>query len=1100
MKKRRSIKKKMGDGLQDSKKESALVSLLIDGIPVKVEPGTTILQAASAVNIKIPTLCYHEALSPYGACRLCVVEIKKNGWRKIQASCVCRAEEGCEVQTSTPELDNIRRMMIELIMARAPESKRVQDMAERLGVSQTRFTPRNDDCILCGLCVRMCSERMGQSVIGFAGRGDKRKISTPFDIQSERCLVCGACFSICPCASDSLRKLSNRPPRPLYDEFDQGLRQRSVIRIPFPQAVPNAAIIDKEHCVHFLDDKCKICQDLCEAKAIDFGQVDKLIDLRVGSIIVSSGSDVHKGKMKREFGYGRYDNVVTSIEFERILSASGPFHGHVLRPGDKKEPRRIAFVQCVGSRDEAHDYCSSVCCMYATKEAIIAKEHAPHLDCTIFCMDIRAFGKGFDEYYEKAMKSGIRYIHCRPASIDEVPGTKNIIIKYSDECEKTVLKEYDLVVLSCGLEPSRYLANLAERLDISVNKRGFFKTATFSPVESSREGIFVCGPCTEPKDIPETVTQSSAAAAKAMELLKDVRGTMITAKQYPPELPVHDQEPRIGVFVCHCGINIGGYVDVPQVLEYTRSLSKVVYAESNLYTCSQDSQKRMIELIGQHKLNRIVVASCTPRTHEPLFRETVREAGLNPYLFEMANIRDQCSWIHMNDPLAATRKAKDLVRMAVAKAGALAALKRVEIKVIQKALVIGGGVAGMAASLSLARQGFEVILVEKEHELGGNTRHIYYTIEENGVQDFLKKMVKEVYENDSIRVYTKANVESVSGFVGNYVSEIIVENGSRVICEHGVIIVATGAQEFTPDEYLYGQDDRVVTQRELEEMIADRDPAMSEVKSVVMIQCVGSRDDAHLYCSRRCCSQAMKNSLRLLEMNPNVKIYVLYRDVRTYGFKEEFYTEAREKGVLFIRFDSSNRPAVHGNNGSLKVVAFESLMQRNIEIKPDLLVLSAGIVPNTDNKRIAKMLKVPLNSDGYFLEAHVKLRPVDFATEGVFVAGLAHSPKFIIEAIAQAEASAARAATILANDKYYAEATISHVNEELCVGCGLCSNLCPYEAIEIKVKEGKRVSEVNEALCKGCGTCVAACASGAMDQYGFTKRQILGMISTLREW
>lgn len=1090
----------MRDGLQGSKKESALVSLTIDGIPVKVEQGTTILQAASAINIKIPTLCYHEALSPYGACRLCVVEIKKNGWRKIQASCVCRAEEGCEVQTSTPELENIRRMMIELIMARAPESKRVQDMAERLGVGQTRFTPRNDDCILCGLCVRMCSERMGQSVIGFAGRGDKRKISTPFDAQSEKCLVCGACFSVCPCASDILKKLSSRPPRPLYDEFDQGLRQRSVIRIPFPQAVPNAAIIDKEHCVHFFDDKCKICQDLCEAKAIDFGQMDKLIDVRVGSIIVSSGSDVYKGKMKREFGYGRYDNVVTSIEFERILSASGPFYGHVLRPGDKKEPRRIAFVQCVGSRDEEHDYCSSVCCMYATKEAIIAKEHAPHLDCTIFCMDIRAFGKGFDEYYEKAMKSGIRYIHCRPASIDEVPGTKNIIIKYSDECEKTVFEEYDLVVLSCGLEPSRYLANLAERLDISVNKKGFLKTTAFSPVESSREGIFICGPCTEPKDIPETVTQSSAAAAKAMELLKDVRGTMITAKQYPPELPVHDQEPRIGVFVCHCGINIGGYVDVPQVLEYTRSLPKVVYAESNLYTCSQDSQKRIIEMIGQHNLNRIVVASCTPRTHEPLFRETVREAGLNPYLFEMANIRDQCSWIHMNDPLAATRKAKDLVRMAVAKAGALAALKRVEIKVIQKALVIGGGVAGMTASLSLARQGFEVILVEKEHELGGNTRHIYYTIEENGVQDYLKRMVKEVNENDLITVYTKADVESVSGFVGNYVSEIIVEDGSRVTCEHGVIIVATGAKEFTPDEYLYGQDDRVVTQRELEEMLADRDPAMSEVKSVVMIQCVGSRDDAHLYCSRRCCSQAMKNSLRLLEMNPKVKIYVLYRDVRTYGFKEEFYTEAREKGVLFIRFDSSNRPAVHGNNGSLKVRAFESLMQRNIEIEPDLLVLSAGIVPNTDNKRIAKMLKVPLNSDGYFLEAHVKLRPVDFATEGVFVAGLAHSPKFIIEAVAQAEASAARAATILSHDKYYAEATISHVNEELCVGCGLCSNLCPYEAIEVKDKEGKRVSEVNEALCKGCGTCVAACASGAMDQYGFTKRQILGMISTLREW
>jgi len=1100
MKKRRNIRKSRTRESRSYKKKEQIVSLVIDGVPVKAEKGKTILQAANAVNIKIPTLCYHEALSPYGACRLCVVEIEKNGGKKIQASCVYPAENGIEVQTSTPELENIRKTMIELIMARAPNSEKVKEMAEKLGVSKTRFMLRNEDCILCGLCVRMCAERMGGSVIGFAGRGDKRRISTPFDVESPKCLVCGACFSVCPTVSAHLKKVSNRPVRPLLDEFDQGLRQRSVIRIPFPQAVPNVAIIDKEHCMYFSNDKCRICQDLCEAKAIDFEQREKLIDLRVGSIIISSGSDVYKGKIRREYGNGRYDNIVTSIEFERILSASGPFYGHILRPGDKKEPMRIAFVQCVGSRDNEHDYCSSVCCMYATKEAIIAKEHASHLECTIFCMDIRAFGKGFDEYYEKAMKSGIRYVRCRPASIDEVPETKNLIIKYSDEHEKTLVEEYDMVVLSCGLEPSKYVSNLAQRLDLRLDRRGFFQTGTFKPIESSRDGIFVCGPCTEPKDIPETVTQSSAAAAKAMELLRDVRNTMITEKHYPPELPVHDQEARIGVFVCHCGINIGGYVDVPQVVEYTKDLPSVVYAESNLYTCSQDSQKRIIEVIGKHKLNRVVVASCTPRTHEPLFRETVQEAGLNPYLFEMANIRDQCSWIHMDQPHEASEKAKDLVKMAVAKAALLTPLKRVEIDVIQKALVIGGGVAGMAASLSLARQGFEVVLVEKENELGGNMRHIYYTIEGDGVQDFLTNMAQEVYKNDLIRVYKKANVESVSGFVGNYVSEINLEDGSREKYEHGIAIVATGAREYVPEEYLYGRDERVVTQREFEERLAKDDPKISDVHSVVMIQCVGSRDDCRLYCSRRCCSQAIKNSLKLLKMNPKVKIYVLYRDVRTYGFKEDFYTEARERGVLFMRYDSTRKPTVQSSNGSLSVVTFEPIMQRSVEITPDLLVLSTGIVPNTDNGRIAKMLKVPLNSDGYFLEAHVKLRPVDFATEGIFVAGLAHSPKFISETIAQAEASAARASTILANKKYYAEATVSRVDEELCVGCGLCSSLCPYEAIEIVLKEGKRVSKVNEALCKGCGTCVAACASGAMDQYGFTKRQIMNMISTLKEW
>jgi heterodisulfide reductase subunit A len=1100
MKKSNKMDKRKSEKLRDANSDKKSVTLTIDGVPVKVDRGTTILQAANSINIKIPTLCYHEALSPYGACRLCVVEIMKDGRKKIQTSCVYLAEHGCEVKTSTPELDNIRRTIIELILARAPRSGKVQEMAKKLGVGKTRFVPRDDDCILCGLCVRMCAERMGASVIGFAGRGDRRKISTPFDVESQKCLVCGACFSVCPSASERLKKLSVRPPMPLLDEFDQGLRSRSVIRIPFPQAVPNAAIIDREHCVHFVSDKCSICQDLCEAKAIDFGQKDKLIDIRVGSIIVSSGSDVYKGKIRREYGYGRYDNVVTSIEFERILSASGPFYGHVLRPGDNKEPKRIAFVQCVGSRDEDHDYCSSVCCMYATKEAIIAKEHSPRLDCTIFCMDVRAFGKGFDEYYEKAMTSGIRYIHCRPASIEEDPDTKDIIIKYSDENEKTRVEEYDMVVLSCGLEPSRHLLNLAERLDLKLNKRGFVETDIFSPVESSRNGIFVSGPCTEPKDIPETVTQSSAAAAKAMELLKDVRNTMITAKHYPSELAVYDQEPRIGVFVCHCGINIGGYVDVPQVVEYTKTLPKVVHVESNLYTCSQDSQKRIVEMIGKHKLNRIVVASCTPRTHEPLFRETVREAGLNPYLFEMANIRDQCSWIHMNQPLEATRKAKDLVRMSVAKAELLAPLKRVEIDVVQKALVIGGGVAGMAASLSLARQGFEVVLVERDSELGGNSRYIYYTIEERSVQDFLRKMVQEVSENELIRVYKNADIESVSGFVGNYITEIRLGDGSIEKLEHGVTIVATGAQEFVPDEFLYGQDGRVITQREFEKRLANNDPGISDIKSVAMIQCVGSRDEAHSYCSRRCCAQAMKNSLMLLRINPMARVYVLYRDVRTYGFKEEFYTEAREKGVLFIRFDGAAKPKVYGDNGSLKVATFDPVMQRTIEIKPDLLVLSTGIIPNPDNKRIAKMLKVPLNGNGHFLEAHVKLRPVDFATEGVFVAGLAHSPKLITEAISQAVATAARAATILSNKKYYAEATVSHVDEELCVGCGLCSSLCPYEAIEVTLKEGRRVSKVNEALCKGCGTCVAACASGAMDQYGFTRMQIFDMINTVKEW
>lgn len=844
--------------------------------------------------------------------------------------------------------------------------------------------------------------------------------------------------------------------------------------------------------------ECGECKKVCEANAIDFNQEEKIIDINIGSVILSCGTELYDGKTKREYGDGRFDNVITSIEFERILSASGPFQGHIKRPGDRKEPRSIAFIQCVGSRDDEHRYCSSVCCMHATKEAIIAMEHSPGIGCTVFYMDMRAFGKGFDEYYEKAKKDGVRYIRCRPSSIEELPESKNLLIKYSNGNGKVQVEGFDMVVLSCGLQPTKQLSELSRRLDIKLNEFGFLKTDTFTPINSNKEGVFVCGPCTEPKDIPETVTQASAAAAKSMELLSEKRNSLIEIREYPPEIDVKDQEPRIGVFICNCGINIGGYVDVQQVVLYTRTLPNVIYTEENLYTCSEDSQLRIIEMIKEHKLNRVVVASCTPRTHEALFRDTIREAGLNPYLFEMANIRDQCSWIHMNEPKGATEKAKDLVEMAVAKAALLTPLKRVEIDVIQKALVIGGGIAGMISSLSLARQGFEVYLVEKEKKLGGNLKHIFYTIEGNDVQDYLMSLVKEVKNNKLIHLFTNAKIESTKGFIGNYKTEILPGRGKRKKFEHGVVIVATGAGEYKSDEYLYGQDERVVTQRELEEKIVESNPLTSNLKYVVMIQCVGSRDNnGNPYCSRVCCTHAIKNSLKLLELNPKTKIYILYREVRTYGFKENFYTKARESGVMFIRYDNDRKPIVENSDGSLSVSLFEPVLQKDIEIHPDLVVLSTGIEPN-NNDEIAKMLKVPLNSDGYFLEAHVKLRPVDFATEGVFVAGLAHSPKFINETICQAGAAAARASTILASDKYYTEATVSHVDEDICVGCGICSGLCPYEAIEIVSEDGKRKSKVNEALCKGCGTCVAACPSGAMDQYGFTKNQIMSMIEAIK--
>jgi heterodisulfide reductase subunit A len=1095
-----------------------MINLTINDQKLQVEEGTTLLEAARQLGVKIPTLCYHKALPSYGACRLCLVELSQYGHSStIIASCNYPSQEGLIVKTDTERVIKTRKIMAELLSARCPDSEEIKRIAEELGVREQRITPKDKDCLLCGLCVRMCSVRMRRGAIGFAGRGSRRKVQPAFDVTSDACQVCGACYFVCPNKGINFDKITENKPIPIPSQFDEGLIDRSSIYIPFPQAVPNYATIDKEHCVHLQTGECKVCQEFCDADAIDFEQKAEEMDLNVGSIILAPGFDEFDAKIKSEYGYGRYENVVTSIEFERILSASGPFEGHVLRPTDKKEPHRIAFIQCVGSRDPkaGQSYCSSVCCTYAIKEAIIAKEHAKaELETTIFFMDIRTFGKGFEAYYERAkIEYGVRFIRAGISSVDQDSQTKNLIVHYESEDGEIKQEEFDMVILSVGLVPKDGTAQLAKTLRVNLNEYGFCRTSEFMPVDTIRDGIYVCGAFAGPKDIPETVTQASAGAAKAMNLLASARNTLTTRKEYPHELDVSNEEPRIGVFICHCGINIGGYIDVPHVVEYTKILPDVVYAEDNLYTCSQDTQRRIIEMIEEHHLNRIIVASCTPRTHESLFHETIREAGLNPYLFEMVNIRDQCSWIHMREPKEALEKAKDLVRMAVAKVRLLIPLKRVEVDVIQKALVIGGGLAGMISSLSLAEQGFEVFLVEKERELGGNLNHIYHTIEGRDVQKFLRRTIGKIRSNKLIKAFTDTNIGSISGCIGNYETEILCPEGTKEKLKHGVAIVATGAQEYQPTEYLYRRNKNVITQKELEELLVEagsgnlggrgekqnKNPTsnIDHLSSVVMIQCIGSRDDSHMYCSRICCSQAVKNSLKLLELNPDVNIYVLYRDVRTYGFKEDFYRRAREAGVIFIRYDNDSKPELKGEDGRLSMSVLEPILQEKIELSPDLVVLSNGLEPNKDNEFLAKMLKVPLNDEGFFLEAHVKLRPVDFATEGIFVAGMAHSPKCIDETISQAEAAVARAVTIIANKKYYAEAAISHVDEELCAGCGVCSTLCPYEAIEIITDDSKRKSKVNEALCKGCGTCVAACPSGAMDQYGFTKKQIMAMVDAM---
>jgi heterodisulfide reductase subunit A len=1081
-----------------------VIKLTINGIEHEFSEGKTLLECIEDVGLKIPTLCHHKALRPYGACRLCLVEISQNGRSKIESSCTYPAQNNLTIQTDSERVLKARKAMIELQLALCPDSKKIQQIAEEYGVKETRLRKKNEDCFLCGLCVRMCEERMGINAIGFTFRGSKRLVGPPFDAHSDVCQVCGTCAFICPTERIKLDEISKSEAIPILDEYNERLNTRSAAYISYPQAVPNKAAIDDRYCVHMLKGECKICQEVCEADAINYEQEEEQIKLNVGAVVLSPGFELFDAKAKEDLGYGRYPNVVSSIEFERIMSTTGPHLGHILRPSDDKEPSRIGFIQCVGSRDCDRDYCSSVCCMYATKEAIIAKEHiSGELQCDIFFMDLRAYSKGFDEYYQKGKELGIDYIRCRPPVIEEIPETKNLNVTYIDEKDQKVTREYDLVVLSVGMDPPENVKELSEKFGIELNEYNFCKTDTFTPVESTREGIYVAGPFTEPKDIPETIMQASGASAKILALLKDERGSLITKKEFPPETDIEGQEPRIGVFVCHCGTNIAGVVNVPSVVEYAKTLPHVVYADNNLYTCSNDTQEVIKEIIKEHNLNRVVVASCTPRTHEPLFRNTIREAGLNQYLFEMANIRDQCSWVHMMEPEKASEKSKDLVRMAIAKAQLLEPLQTRFVSIIKSALVIGGGIAGMSSALELADQGYDAYLVEKDSELGGNLKHIYYLLDGDKPQEELKKLIQRIEGHPKIHLYTEAKIENIEGSIGHFKTTLSTQ-GKSIEFEHGVVVVATGAQEYQPKEYLYGQDKDVLTQVELEERLREGGEWSTSArnnfpKNIVMIQCVGSRDEERPYCSRICCSVAVKNALKIKEISPDSNITILYRDVRTYGFREGYYTKARQQGVRFLRFPDEQKPVVTQNGNGVQVEVFSPALNATVELPADLVVLSAGIVADEGNEEISKFLKVPLNQDKFFLEAHMKLRPVDFATDGVFLCGLAHSSKSVDESIIQAQATASRASTVLAKDNIELEATISHVIDESCDGCAYCVEPCPYQAITLieYMSKGsiKKTVEVNETACKGCGCCMATCPKKGILVKGFTLEQLAAQVN-----
>jgi heterodisulfide reductase subunit A len=924
-------------------------------------------------------------------------------------------------------------------------------------------------------------------VEGEAGNFKVTLIKKPRYILEDKCTGCTTCVEYCPVKYP--------------DPYNQEISLNKAIHVYFSQAIPLITYID-ESCLYLKEKKCRICEAVCKNDAIDLNQEPEKKEIDVGAIILSPGLEPFDPGVKEEYRYGEFANVVTSMDYERLLCSTGPYQGEILRTSDKKHPHKIAWIQCVGSRRVTpgdNRYCSAVCCTYTQKQVILTKEHDAGAECTIFHNDIRSYGKDFERYYERTEQlPGVRFIRSYVSIVKEDPETKNIAMRYSTPEDGVKDEEFDMVVLSVGLNPPADAKALAEKYGIILNSYDFCVLNLVNPMATNRPGIFVSGGFQGPIDIPESVFSASGAGSQIGELLGSRRGNLSKERVYPPERDVSQEEPRIGVFVCHCGANIGRIVDVPSTVEYALTLPNVVYAQEQLFSCATNSAKEITDMINEKGLNRVVVAACSPRTLEPLFRDTLREAGINQYYYEMANIREHDSWVHSKEMEEATEKARDIIRMSVARACHLAPLQEFDLPVNKAALVVGGGIAGITCALSIANQGHEVYLVEKDKDLGGMARRVHTTLEGLDVQAYLRDIIIKVYQHRLIHVYHDATITEATGYVGNFVTKVKSDRGVTEI-KHGATVIAIGADLYKPAEYLYGQDDRVITHLELEERINKGEEKTINAQSIVMIQCVGCRNEDRNYCSRICCSESIKNALKLKEINPNVDIYILFRDIRTYGFKEDYYREASDNNIKFIRYEPEDSPQVEAGRSDdgravLKITLPDYILGKKLTIDADFIALAAAVIPSSATREVASLFKVTLSPDGFFKEAHVKLRPVEFGTDGVYLCGLAHYPKFIQETINQAYGAAGRVLTLLSHDTVVASGSVCEVDEKRCMGCGACISACTYGALEFHdTKQGKKAF-VNPVLCKGDGLCNSRCPTGAISLKHFTDEEVLSQI------
>jgi len=843
--------------------------------------------------------------------------------------------------------------------------------------------------------------------------------------------------------------------------------------------------------------ECMECVRVCSPKGIDHEMIPHDRTIPVGAVILSAGAELFDAAAAGLYLCGSAPNVVTNLEFERMCSSSGPTGGDLLRPSDAQQPRRVAWIQCVGSRDVTcqRDYCSGFCCMASIKEAVMTRDHYADCETTIFYNDIRAYGKGFERYYTRARDvHGVEFIKSLPARIAERTRSGELTVHYAEENGDLHARDFDLVVLATGMEIGESGRRLAEAAGVEADAFGFCHGPSVAPAQTSREGVFVAGTLTGPKDIPESVVDGSAAAALAMDLLARRRGTEVISKEFPPERDVSGQGPRIGVFVCRCGTNIARVVDVPTLTEYAGTLAHVVHAEENLYTCSTDTQAKIIAAIAEHRLNRVVVSSCTPRTHEGLFRDTLRQGGLNPYLFEMANIRDQCSWVHEPWPDRANDKARALLRMAVHRAAELDPIPERSTDVVQAALVVGGGPAGMTAALNLAAQGHAVTLIERDDRLGGQGLHLRRTLDGIDAEAFVSRLIERVAANPHVTVLLDTEAVACEGHVGHYQTRLRTADGAERTIDHAVGIFATGARPYEGDDFGLGTHARVCTQRDLADVLARGEPVG---KCVVMIQCVGSRNDEHPYCSRVCCTAAVINALDVKRADPDASVYVLHRGMRTYALAEIAYRQAREAGVIFVRFDDDSPPDVDLAGDRPVVRITDPAVGHAFELSADRLVLSTGIVADPSTPALCQAFKIPADEDGFLMEAHIKLRPVDFASDGLYLCGLAHSPKTLGESLAQALAASARAAAVLSKERLPLAGYVAVVDADRCAACMTCARVCPYGVP--RLDEEKRAVVIDEASCHGCGSCAAQCPARAIEVGHFKPRQVLAKLEGLCE-